>query len=81
MGSDDTDTDYRPRRSARGGAITVYSLVEGGELHKVTIDVDEISASSPEYLVDGRIVVPEATTGKSSLTGFVKAIELRFEGP
>lgn len=64
---------------SQGRRFTVYSRVEGGELHKVTIDVDEIGNGSPDYLVEGRIVVPKAVPAE--LPGWVReAIELRFEG-
>ena len=55
---------------SQGRRFTVYSLVAGGELHKVTIDVDEIGDSSPEYLKNGRVVVPEAVP--ADLPGWVQ---------
>ncbi len=44
---------------SQGQRFTVFSTVEGGVLHGVTLDLEEISAG--KYDRDGRIVVPEAT--------------------
>lgn len=41
----------------QGRRFTVYSKVEGGELYKVVIDLDDIQEG--KYTRDGRIIVPE----------------------
>jgi Histidine kinase-, DNA gyrase B-, and HSP90-like ATPase len=44
---------------SQGKRFTIYSLVEGGTLHSVTLDLDDISAGKLNG-ENGRIVVPEA---------------------
>ena len=45
-----------------GTRFSIISRVEGEDFHKVTIDIDAISAG--EYTKDGRIVAPEPTRAK-----------------
>lgn len=43
--------------ASQGRRFSIYSRVEGGAFHRVTLDVDEIGQGN--YSVDGRVVVPE----------------------
>jgi hypothetical protein len=56
-----------------GRRYTVYSKVAGGEVHAVTIDLDDISAG--KYTQGGDIVVPEAKPSK-----LPKFVERHLEG-
>lgn len=53
---------------SQGRSFTVFSVVEGGELHAVTLDVDEVGKGTYTDN-DGRVVVPEARPAK--LPGWV----------
>jgi hypothetical protein len=45
---------------SQGQRFTVYSLVEGGAIHSVTLDLQEITEGKLTNSESGRIVVPEA---------------------
>jgi hypothetical protein len=45
---------------SQGQRFTIYSLVEGGELHAVTLDLEDIGTGKHSG-ENGRIVMPEAT--------------------
>jgi hypothetical protein len=45
---------------SQGQRFTVYSLVEGGDIHAVTLDLQDITEGKLTNSESGRIVVPEA---------------------
>lgn len=60
---------------SQGRRFSVYSLVEGGELHGVTLDVDELGNGA--YTNQGRIVVPDAVPAE--LPSWLRKVASRFD--